>query len=115
MGVGRVLYVHRLVYAAIYNVPVDGLVVCHRCDNPPCFRPDHLFIGTQAQNLADMRAKGRQARGERIGTAKLTEADVREIRSRYPGETQAALGREFGVAPQTIGKVVLGRRWAHAC
>jgi HNH endonuclease len=88
----------------------DGLLVCHTCDNPPCVLPDHLFIGTDADNNADRLSKGRYD-----SIAKLTEADVREIRSRYAagGVTQRALAEEFGVIHQTIHSIIRRKNWKH--
>lgn len=72
--------------------------VLHRCDKPPCCNPAHLFGGTQRDNRADCVAKGRQARGETNGAAKLTDAQVAEIQRRYvPGRAVAALAREFNI------------------
>jgi hypothetical protein len=106
-------------------IPV-GLFVLHRCDNPPCVRvtplrpdgtpdpDDHLFIGTARDNHADMAAKGREARGERNGRARLSEADVRSIRAALrSGGAQRALARSFGVATSTIHDIATGRRWTH--
>lgn len=56
----------RVAYEIINGPITDGLFVCHRCDNPRCVRPDHLFLGTQADNMADMIKKGRQARGDKV-------------------------------------------------
>lgn len=98
------------------EIPKD-MNVLHRCDNPRCVRPDHLFLGTQAENIADMFAKGRDnhARGESAGLAKLTEADVLAIRANYKPRLNSyrALAREFNVNPTTIASVVLGKTWRH--
>lgn len=103
---GRLWLTHRLAYE-LANEPIpDGLHVLHRCDNRRCCNPAHLFLGTHADNVADMVAKGRQAR-------KLTDDDVISIRSRYRergrgGMTLRALAEEYGVNPITIRNVVHG-------
>src|SRR5687768_16186660 len=74
---GKNRRVHRLVLAMALGRPVRaGMDACHRCDNPPCVRPSHLFEGTRADNVADMVAKGRHAAGEGNGRARLTTTDV---------------------------------------
>lgn len=80
--VARVKYMaHRLSYY-LNNGPIpDGYVVRHKCDNPSCINPEHLEVGTQADNIADKVSRGRQARGSGVGRAILTEESVREIRS----------------------------------
>lgn len=91
-----------------------GLMLCHRCDNPECCRPDHLFLGTLGDNMADMKAKGRAARGERSGVAKLSESAAREIWGRvWAGETMVDLAEEFGVSPACIQKLKERRSWVH--
>jgi hypothetical protein len=92
----------------------DGAFLCHHCDNPPCVRPDHMFIGTNADNMRDMCRKGRQPCGARIHTAKLTDDVVRAIRARHRiGERQAALAREYGLNDGTVSRLVRGRIWRH--
>jgi hypothetical protein len=119
---GRTLRAHRVSWERHVGPIPPGLFVLHRCDNPPCVRPDHLFLGTQADNMADKMRKGREAhagpltplRGEQVGTSKLTQADVDAIRHRYTGRRgeQTALGREFGVSHRMIGYIVTGQSWA---
>lgn len=95
---------------------VLGEVACHSCDNPPCCNPAHLFVGTQLDNNADCRQKGRanRARGVGLPWARLDDEKVREIRShpqRYG--LYAELGRQYGVAANTIRAVRQGTKWRH--
>ena len=94
------------------NVGITGnLHVLHKCDNRSCVRPDHLFLGTNADNMADRNKKGRAAR-------KLTESDAREVRRRYVRGSSTngttGLAKEFGVSQQTIQGIVDGIYWKHA-
>lgn len=86
-------------------------VVRHLCDVPACFRYDHLALGTQLDNIADMVAKGRQRgpKGEAHGMAKLTAADVAAIRSSAEGAT--ALARRYAVTRQLVWRIRSGRNW----
>ena len=109
---------HREAYEAVHGPgSADGLVVRHRCDTPPCCNPDHLVIGTQADNVRDKMDRGRQARGETNGSAKLTEADVRTIRAEYVPRSRThgtrALARKYGVAPSLISMIANRERWGH--
>ncbi len=112
----RLWIAHRFAWTLVNGPIPDGLCVLHRCDNPPCVRPDHLFLGTNAVNVADRERKGRgnQPAGGANGRAKLTEAAVREIRRRAAiGESHSALGRAFGVSNVIAGRVVRRETWAH--
>jgi hypothetical protein len=114
----RALYTHRLAWELAWGPIPPGLCVLHRCDNPPCCNPAHLFLGTKAQNSADMVAKGRSARGERQHNARLNEAQVREIRvKRASGERLRALAAEYNVHANTILRVTIERSrpgsWSH--
>ena len=98
------------------NGPIpEGMGILHRCDNPPCVRPDHLFLGDQAINMQDCAEKGRTTRGERSASAKLTAQQAREIRTRYAqgGISQSALGREYGLCQATIRELIIGETWKH--
>lgn len=103
----------------IHNGPIpDGLEVCHHCDNPPCVRPDHLFVGTQADNMADMRAKGRgfiPPPGQCHPAARLTDEDIYAIRAADLSErgSQRRLALRFGVTPTHIRYIRSGRAWSH--
>lgn len=106
---------HRVAWELAHGPIPAGMKVCHRCDVRNCVNPDHLFLGTQADNITDMIAKGRNARGEKMTGAKLTEVQVREIRQRHAigSVTQTQLATEYGVASTTIGKILRRQRWAH--
>jgi hypothetical protein len=107
-------YAHRFAWTLTNGEIPAGLSVLHRCDNPPCGNPDHLFLGTLADNNRDMVSKGRQASGERARHARLTESEVIEIRRRHAaGERQYLLASEFGVTKPTIHRVVRGHAWKH--
>lgn len=102
---GRSRYAHRLSYAIEHGETPGGLVrVLHTCDNRACVRPDHLFLGTQEENLQDRTAKGRS-------NSKLTEDQVRAIFTRCFTESHTALGVEFGVSPAAIWMIAKGRTW----
>lgn len=92
-----------------------GICVCHRCDNRICVNPDHLFLGTNADNIRDRDSKGRISRGDAHYAAKLRSSDILSIRSRYSvGRiTMMSLALEFGVSSQTIGKIINRRIWKH--
>ncbi len=103
------LKAHRVAWE-IENGPIpDGLQVLHTCDNPPCCNSGHLFLGTTADNSADMVAKGRTARGEANGMSKLTWEKVHAIRA--DGRTHQAIADEHGVARATISDIRRGIAW----
>lgn len=93
-----------------------GEIACHRCDNPPCCNPAHLFVGSVLDNAMDSVNKGRarRAKGESTPSSKLTEEQIREIRA-YPDRygLLAELGRQYGVAANTIRSIRLGQKWSH--
>jgi hypothetical protein len=110
-GTGNVR-AHRLSYEMHVGPIPEGMFVCHRCDNPKCVRPSHLFLGTVVDNNADMVAKGRELHGERGPAAKLVEAQVIEARRRrLLGESCRSIGRALGVCHQTISLLTRGMRW----
>ena len=99
-----------------YRGPIpEGLHVLHKCDVPGCVNPDHLFLGTAADNAADKVAKRRQTRGETAGMARLSEADVREIRAHLSRAWGASrrLAEAYGVSEATISMIRSGKRWRH--
>ena len=109
---GRTIGAHRIAYE-LANGPIDdGLHVCHHCDNPPCVRPDHLFVGTPADNHKDRMSKGLRkpgTPGERHPSAKLNEAQVREIRAATG--PYAEIASRFGIAEGTISNIRARRIW----
>lgn len=110
---GRIEKAPRVAWLVTYGDP-GGLLVCHRCDNPPCCNPAHLFLGTVADNNADKIAKGRSNRGERHGQAILTAEKVRAMRDlREDGATFKEIARRFGVHHVTARHAVIGINWSH--
>lgn len=106
---------HRVSWMLTHNEDPGDLLVCHRCDNPACVNPGHLFLGTPADNDADRDAKGRgnPARGEAQGFARLTSEDVREIRYLAGEFSQGSLADMYGVSQATISDIVCRRTWKH--
>lgn len=135
-GFGIKELAHRLSYKLYVKDP-EGLFVLHRCDNRPCVNPDHLFLGTQLENMRDMIAKGRLvvgrrysgdenvsrrmpevlARGETHPNVKLTEDNVKYILKVYKPRDPIfgcnALAAQFGVQQAAISKIVNGVTWRH--
>lgn len=106
----RTMSTHRVAYVLEHGAIPDGLLVLHRCDVRRCINPAHLFLGTTADNSADMVAKGRQAHGERNPRARLSDADVATIRARCAaGESRASVARAFGVSGPYVSTLALGQ------
>lgn len=113
---GQVIRAHRVAWIFTNGPILNGLHVCHRCDVRRCVRPDHLFLGTNLENMADMRAKKRGRTspkdGENHPCAKLTWEDVAAIRVAHAsGEAQTKIAARLRVSPGTISAVVHGRTW----
>lgn len=115
---------HRTGYELLVGPIPEGYYVCHTCDNPPCQNPRHWFLGTTGDNARDREAKGRGAgarnlrvvhmRGETNGAAKLTEDDVRQIRSEQKrGVLQKELAERFGVSRAAICLIINRKHWPH--
>jgi hypothetical protein len=129
----RPWFAHRLVWALLHGAPAAGMYVCHRCDNPRCVNPDHLFLGTPKENVADMHRKGRSTHtrhpelqrelgrrlgalrrgkvGEKAGHVKLTSEIVAKILR--DGRSNAALAEIYNVTPGAIRHIRIGRTWRH--
>lgn len=113
---GRMRLVHRVVWELAHGTIPAGKVIRHRCDNPPCVNPEHLEIGTVADNNRDrdIRGRHRALRGSKNGYAKLSEWQVIDIRKRLnQGESTYSLAGEFGVSQSTIWMIKSGQTWQH--
>ena len=124
---GSLAKVHRVSYELHIGPIPEGMHVLHKCDNPECSNPDHLFLGNHADNMKDMFDKRRHpsftkpenyAKGEKAPSAKLTAKDVLSIRRRYVFVSWAEsncreLAEEFGVTMSSIRCVMNGRTWRH--
>lgn len=113
---GKWMNASRAAYILLVGEIPNGLHVCHKCDNPPCVNPAHLFLGTHKENMADMRRKNRHRppvlNGERHPMAKLNWDSVREILAlRKAGERSASIASKFNVSKGAICDIIYGRRW----
>jgi len=121
IGIRYKLYLaHRVSYMIATGIDPEEKMVCHKCDNPPCVRPDHLFLGEQLDNMADMISKGRadhtkNLKGQHVGTAKLTEEQVVEIWNLHltEGLGERKLAARFNVTPANIHCILSGQSWKH--
>ena len=113
---GSTKFAHRIAYEAWVGPIPEGLVVRHKCDNPPCINPDHLEVGTQKDNAVDRETRGRRnpARGSRSGAAKLTEDSVSEIkRLLRAGVNQQEIANRFNVSRAAVTSIKTGKTWRH--
>jgi hypothetical protein len=112
-----VAFTHRLAYTIACGDIPEGLDVLHHCDNPPCFNPRHLFVGTDQDNKNDQKAKGRVRSGTKVNFARLTDEQVKEIRALYQPKTRwldkRILAEQYGVSETTIYDLLKGKTWKH--
>ena len=113
---GKTYRPHRIAAEIFLPNYVSWLQVNHKCDNPSCFNPDHLYMGTQQDNITDCVKRGRfkyhkPDTGENSNFAKLTEKQVLEIRSRYPDETLEQLADAFGICKSNVSQIVRKITW----
>ena len=111
---GKQWRAHRFAWAATHGEEAGASLVCHRCDNPSCVNPSHLFLGTARDNFHDCLAKGRYSpKGTGNAAAKLTAGDAAKIRSLYAsgGRSQQGIGQIFGVTQSTVSAVIRGATW----
>lgn len=105
---------HRLSWIVHHGPIPEGMCVCHKCDNPPCVNPHHLFLGTIADNTADMMRKGRHRISPRYGTdnprCKLSDDQIREIYYERHGDSPSSLAAEFGVS-QSLISIIRNHRY----
>lgn len=104
--------IYRFIYEECFGEIPAGMVIRHKCDNPSCINPEHLEVGTHADNVADMKSRGRQAKGERVHGAKLSEDDVRAILADNTSSTYQ-LAEKYGVSNVSIGKIRNRITWKH--
>lgn len=112
---------HRVAWTVFRGPIPDGVCVCHKCDNPPCVNPDHLFLGSHIDNMRDCQSKGRGRHylgsinaGSSHGMSKLTEPDVAAIKTMLAGGTkQSVIAHKFGVTQTAISRINTGKRWRH--
>lgn len=124
----KTVFAHRYSYQYHVGEIPEKLFVCHKCDNPSCINPEHLFLGDNYINILDASIKNRLAsgkkngahthkekvrKGSQIGTAKLTENQVIEIRQAYKKIPQKTLAAMYGVSRGTIQNIHEGRNWTH--
>lgn len=110
--IGKGLFsAHRIAYFLRYGEDPGDLQVNHHCDNRACCNADHHYLGTQLDNMRDMVAKGREARGETNSRAKLTATDVIAIRA--DPRLHRIIAAEYGVLPAAIGKIKRRKLWNH--
>lgn len=110
VGTGEVR-AHRYAYELAFGPVPHGLLVCHRCDHPPCCNPAHLFVGTHSDNMADMATKGRSLQGARHHKSKLTDDDVHAIRA--DDRLQIEIAAAYGVTQGLVGMIKRREIWTH--
>jgi hypothetical protein len=108
---------HRLSYLQHYGEIKDGMFVCHKCDNPSCVNPDHLFLGSHKDNMKDMVDKNRSLNqmGENNNSSKINEIDVVKILSLLPIMNNTQISKEFNgrISHSMISNIRLGKNWSH--
>lgn len=118
-GTRKNIGAHRMSWILRFGDVPEGVFVCHRCDTPSCVNPCHLFLGTVADNNADMRSKGRAGpvpcrRGERHPRAKVNECDVARMRSLFAlGASGPSLARLYGLSNKTVYAILKREGWKH--
>lgn len=113
---------HRLLFIQLYGAIPSDIMVCHKCDNPACCNPNHLWAGTAKDNIQDMIKKGRAnksrngiyPRGSEHWQAKLSETDIPTIRERLlSGELKSSIAKSYGITVTPLRQIELGITWKH--
>lgn len=108
---------HRISWELHYGSIPEGIVVCHNCpggDNPSCVNPEHLFLGTQSDNMADAKNKKRAPRGSHHHASKFDESQIQLIYDlSHAGKSHREIAKELGVTHMTIGRILRGQSWQH--
>ena len=114
-GRDKQVLAHRRVYELMYGPIPEDMVVCHKCDNRGCVNINHLFLGTQKDNIKDMFAKGRQhdRRGDRGNASKLSEKQVLEIKAFIGKLKYKEIAKKYNVSETAIADIKLKRTWGH--
>lgn len=110
------IFAHRIAAFLAHGEPFDGALTLHSCDNPPCINPDHLRWGTQAENMADSKARNRRAitRGIKNGRSKLDDKKVIAIRAIYgTGPTIIEIAELYGISNQLVSRIIKREAWVH--
>ena len=108
---GKTYKPHRVSYEIKHGPIPKGMLICHHCDNKLCVRPSHLFLGTQKDNMQDAVGKGRAARGERHGSSKLTESQVKQIR--IDPRMEKEIAPDYSISNSVVGKIKRRVNWKH--
>lgn len=107
------IFAHRYSWDIHYGSLPQELSVCHHCDNPPCINPNHLFLGTTADNLRDMALKGRSQQGEKHHNVKITEATIIEIRRLSEHMSMPEIAKSLGLQYLYVWHIVRRKKWKH--
>lgn len=110
---GALVYTHRAAWMLAYGPIPEGMYVCHKCDNPPCCNPKHLFLGTPKDNVQDMLEKRRHSHGDKHAS-KLSKDRVVAIKALLAeGRTQQSIADEFNISRSMVGLIGSGHRWKY--
>lgn len=113
---GKAIIASRFVYELLNGPIPKGLIICHRCDNPSCCNPNHIFAGTHSDNAHDAYNKGRRcAIGRKNGRAVLTEQDVLDIRSSIQNGTATTgqIAKQYRIGQPQVFRIIQHKRWQH--